>query len=101
MKFLAGTVLGLSVGLLTGGLFFNHQVPKVDTFSFKIGYIQGRVDEARDPAGNPTETEYIACQVYFEQRLDRKPPFGYTVADTDRKLKEMCGNATIENLRVE
>lgn len=82
-------VLGLWIGLLVGLVFFHHQVVKVDTYSFKIAYMMGRIDQSKV---DDTDTLVIpfACGIYNEGQYSQHVPYGYTHDKADSELKKLC-----------
>lgn len=87
-KFLVGLALGLTIGFVG----FKHQVKKVDEYSFKVAYMQGRLDQAQVSGDDLNATLQMACRIYVVDHYDTTVPFGYTEGPSDHNLKDLCLN---------
>ena len=79
------------LGLAIGFAFFKHQARKVDEYSYRIAYMQGRLDQAQDGT-TVNEVLVTACNIYNTHHYADIVPYGYTIGPSDRQLKELCQN---------
>lgn len=90
-KFIIGLVAGLSIGFFA----IKYQTRKVDYYSYNAGYMHGRMDQFAAGFGqDETIGQYgvlksVICDAYNTNQMDTYP-FGYTVDEPDKELKELC-----------